>query len=269
MPSPSPSRLAAELECALRAAGTPERAAQERRYLKSSLEHVGASVPAIRKAAVALHRATPDLDRRALLALVDALWARGIHECRMAAVELLDLYADRLGARDLGGTVERLLRDARTWALVDGLAATVAGALVDRFPESEERLDAWARDDDLWIRRAALLAHLVALREGRGDFERFGRYADAMLGEKELFIRKAIGWVLRDASRSDPAPVARWLLPRAARASGLTLREATKYLTAPQRAAVLAAARATSTGRAPPRGRGGRAAGERRRPATR
>jgi 3-methyladenine DNA glycosylase AlkD len=165
-------------------------------------------------------------------------------------VELLDVWADRLLARDLAGVVERLLRESRTWALVDGLAASVAGPLVERFPSLGRTLDRWARDDDFWIRRAALLAELVPLREGRGDFARFARHADAMLEERELFVRKAIGWVLRDASRRDPDRVARWLLPRARRASGLTLREATRHLPAESRAAVLAAAGRTVRPRA-------------------
>jgi 3-methyladenine DNA glycosylase AlkD len=160
----------------------------------------------------------------------------------MAAVELLDAAGDRLAAEDLGGIVERFLREARTWAIVDGLAAHVAGALVERFPRLARTLDRWARDDDLWVRRAALLAELVPLREGRGDFARFGRHADPMLGDPEFFIRKAIGWVLRDAARADPERVARWLLPRAARASALTLREATRYLPDERRRAILAAA---------------------------
>jgi len=179
-----------------------------------------------------------------VLALARALWAREIHECRMAAVELLDQFAGLLRPGDLGGVVERFLREARTWAIVDGLAANVAGALVERHPELKTRLDRWARDEDFWIRRAALLAQLVALREGRGDLARFGRHADAMLEEREFFVRKAIGWVLRDASSRDPEGVARWLLPRATRASGLTLREATKRLSPARRREILAAAEA-------------------------
>ncbi len=62
-----------------------------------------------------------------------------------------------------------------------------------------------------------------------------------MLEEKEFFIRKAIGWVLRDTARKRPDMVCEWLLPRAARASGVTLREAVKPLTDQQRGAVLAA----------------------------
>jgi len=251
MPPSRAKTLADSLERSLRAAGRPERAEQERRYLKSSLVHLGASVPATRSAAVALARAHPDMDRRALLALVAALWARGIHECRAAAVELLQLFGDRLAAGDLAGVVEPLLREARTWALVDELAARVAAALVERHPRLGRTLDRWAKDEDFWIRRASLLADLVPLREGRGDFERFGRHADALLGEKELFIRKAIGWVLRDTSRRDPARVARWLLPRAGRASPLTLREATKVLPEAKRREILAAA---AKARGPARG---------------
>lgn len=232
--------LAAGLERELREAGSPERAVQEKRYVKSDLHHFGASIPAVRRAAVRLSRENPGLERAGLLGLVEALWGRGVHECRAAAVELLDLRAELLGARDLA-LLERLLRECRTWALLDSLAASVVGPLLERFPRSQARLDRWAKDPDFWMRRAALLAHLVPLREGRGDFERFGRYADAMLEEREFFVRKAIGWVLRDASRADPARVAAWLLPRAHRAAGLTVREAVKHLPARERARILAA----------------------------
>jgi 3-methyladenine DNA glycosylase AlkD len=248
MPTPSPARLAADLEGALRAAANPARAEQERRYLKSSLVHLGASVPGCRRAVADLLRAHPALDRPRLVALVPILWARGVFECRFAAVELLEQRLDLLRAADLAGVVEPLLRDAHTWALVDGLAASVAGPLVERFPRLGRVVERWARDEDFWIRRSALLAEYLALRGGRGDFERFARHADAMLEEEEFFIRKAIGWVLRDVAKKAPDRVARWLLPRAARASGLTVREATKYLPAGSRREILEARKGTGRG---------------------
>jgi 3-methyladenine DNA glycosylase AlkD len=228
---------AQEIEAELRAAGTPERAEHERRYLKSELEHYGVTVFGIRCIALAARRPA---DRGELLTLVDALWARPVHECRRAAVELLERDVGLLEAGDLA-LIERLLRESRTWALVDDLAANVAGPLVERRPELESTLDRWAADDDFWIRRSALLANLLALRRGEGDFERFGRYADAMLEEKEFFIRKAIGWVLRDTARKRPDLVFAWLEPRAGRASGVTVREAVKPLSEGQRQAILAA----------------------------
>ena len=91
-------------------------------------------------------------------------------------------------------------------------------------------LDRWAADGDFWIRRSAMLALLRDLRAGKGDPERFFRYADAMLEEREFFIRKAIGWILREMGKKRPELVEAWLAPRAHRASGLTLREARKSL---------------------------------------
>jgi 3-methyladenine DNA glycosylase AlkD len=235
-------RAADALEEALRAVGTPERAEKERAYLKSNLAFLGASVPAIRKVAVAAHREAPERSREELLALVEELWRRGVHELRMAAVELVDLAADRLEPGDVA-LLERLLRESRTWALVDGLAAGPAAALLDRHPHATAVLDRWAADEDFWIRRSALLAHLPGLRRGAGNFTRFTRYADAMLDEREFFVRKAIGWVLREAGKRTPDRVADWLAPRTARASGVTVREAVKHLPGARRDQLLAAYR--------------------------
>jgi 3-methyladenine DNA glycosylase AlkD len=230
--------LVAELDAGLRAAADPRRAEHERAYLKSARKHYGTSVPAIRAVAKGVGLAHPDLDHDRLLALTDALWAQPAHEHRMVAVELLAVKRAVLGPADLG-RLEPYLRTAGTWALVDGLAPHVAGAIVERHPaETAATLDAWATDADVWLRRAALLALLVPLRRGGGDFERFGRYADAMLDEREFFIRKAIGWVLRDTAKRRPDLVYSWLLPRVGRASGVTLREALKPLSPEQRAAL-------------------------------
>jgi 3-methyladenine DNA glycosylase AlkD len=226
--------IARSIDAALRAIGDAERAVQEKRYLKSELVHLGTGMPALRKVIKEVRRQHRDLPRSAVIALVEILWdepaAAPIHERRAAAVELLDLHKTLLEPRDLG-LIERLVRESKTWALVDALAVAVAGSIVDRFPSETRRdVDRWARDDDFWVRRAAMLSLLRPLREGRGDFERFGRYADAMLEEKEFFIRKAIGWILRETSKKRPELVRAWIEPRRSRASGLTVREATKYL---------------------------------------
>ena len=92
--------------------------------------------------------------------MVEDLWARPVHERRMAAVELLALNADRLRYED-AALLERLLRESRTWALVDGLATSVAGRLVEGDERFGPVLDRWATDDDFWIRRSSLLALLV------------------------------------------------------------------------------------------------------------
>jgi 3-methyladenine DNA glycosylase AlkD len=83
-----------------------------------------------------------------------------------------------------------------------------------------------------------MLALLVPLREGGGDWERFAGYAGRMWDERESFIRKAIGWVLRDAAKKSPDRVVRFLRTRAHNGSGVMMREAVKYLPATDRDAL-------------------------------
>lgn len=231
-----------QIDAALRARGLAHRAEHEKAYLKSRLEHYGVSVPAIRSVARSFAVQHPELTHDELMGLVDALWAAPVHERRMAAVELLDVCHDRLAARDLA-LVERLLRQSRTWALVDPLAVSITGRLVERHPDLYVALDRWAQDRDFWMRRAALLALLEPLRGGGGDFQRFAGYADALLGDREFSVQKAIGWVLRDTAKKRPDLVFAWLLPRAPRASAVTVREAVKPLAESQRRAITAARR--------------------------
>jgi 3-methyladenine DNA glycosylase AlkD len=222
---------AASVEQVLRGLGTPERAVSEKAYLKSDLEFAGTSVPAIRAAISTWRTAQTQFTHDDLVDMVRALWGRPVYESRQAAVILLERSTQLLGAAD-ASLMEDLLRTSRTWALVDGLAANVTGDLVERYPVLGDTLDRWATDDDFWIRRSALLALLVPLRRGDGDFPRFAGYADLMLEDKEFFIRKAIGWVLRETAKRRPELVAQWLGPRVHRASGVTVREAVKPLPA-------------------------------------
>jgi 3-methyladenine DNA glycosylase AlkD len=245
---PVPGRAATEadeIEARLRTGVPPERAAAAKAYLKLGyLDFTGASVPQARAAVLAWRRQQASLSREHLLAVADSLWTRPVFECRMAAVLLLTDRKQMLTAADMPA-IERLLRESGTWALVDGLAADVAGSLMARFPELGTTLDRWAADDDFWIRRSALLALLVPLRRGDpAGFPRFTGYADQMLGEREFFIRKAIGWVLRETAKRQPALVLGWLAPRTDRVSGVTLREAVKYLPAADRDRLMAAYRA-------------------------
>ena len=218
--------LADRIAKALKPLGTKERAVKEKAYLKSDLVHWGISVPKLRPAVKSVAKG---MTRAELLAAIDALWPRGIYELRAACSELLVLGVKLLEPRDLA-MIEKLLREAKTWALVDQIATAVVGPLVVAHPALYKTLDRWAIDPDFWIRRSALLALLVPLRKGGGDFERFSRYADPQLEDKEFFIRKAIGWILREVGKKRPDLVVEWLAPRSRRASALTFREATRQL---------------------------------------
>ncbi|MFB4315918.1 DNA alkylation repair protein [Actinomadura sp. 21ATH] len=233
----------ARIRAALRDQGDAERAEYEQRYLRSGLLHYGVPVPAVRRTARSAART-----RDEVLALAGALWAvtedgRRVHETRMAAIEVLVRGTPLLEPADLA-VAERLIRDSASWVYVDGLAEKVAGRLVLRFPPLAATLDGWVADPYLWIRRSALLALLPGVRTGSPDLDRLARYGDALLGESEFFIRKALGWVLREHSKKDPAWVASWVAPRTSRISGVTLREAVRHLPAESAEPLKAAYRA-------------------------
>ena len=190
--------------------------------------------------------------REELRALAGGLWAAReegvpVHEMRMAAIEVLVREVKLLDPDDIE-FAERLIRDSRSWAYVDALAIKVVGALVVRHPDRPDlgvALDRFVRDENFWIRRTALLALLPGIRAGHefghGDLARLSRYGDLLIDEKEFFIRKALGWVLRELSRRDPGWVVAWVTPRAGRMSGVTIREAVRHLPQTERERLMAA----------------------------
>lgn len=218
----------------------PARAVQERAYLKSDLEHLGVRVPATRAIVKRTLPARPPAEHDLVVAVAEELWSEPVHERRVAACQILELHEGVLSVDDVP-LLERLLREARTWALVDVIAPNVVGPMFERDPDGIGAvLDRWNVDEDFWVRRASVLALLRPLRGGDGDWDRFTRYADALWLEREFFIRKALGWILRDTAKKRPDLVFDWLLPRAATSSGVAIREAVKPLSPAQQQAITA-----------------------------
>ena len=236
--------------------GTAARATYDQQYHKSEFAHMGVPVPDLRKLVKGMYkeiggrRATHD----DVTGLAAALWDTDVYERRLAAVIVLAQGIRLLTAGDLQD-VTLMLRDAPMWSLVDPLAGDVAGKIALRDREGTSRtLDLWAGDGDFWLRRASLLALIPAIREGKPDLVRFTRYADPMVDEREFFIRKAVGWVLREIAHKDPTWVAAWVTARLDRLAGVTFREAVRRL--PEDTA----ARLTADFKAAGGGRGNRAA---------
>ncbi|HEY9899857.1 MAG TPA: DNA alkylation repair protein [Pantanalinema sp.] len=235
MSTRTPQAWIMAIERIFREEASIDRATHEKAYLKSDLVFIGITVPRIRLAAKDFRRTFPRLAQDEVRDAARMLWAPGVHELRSLAIAIVELYVPRLDDGAFA-QVEAMLRESVTWAHVDWLAVKVAGPLVDRHPRREAILEAWSEDTNFWMRRAAMLALLEPLRAGQGDFETFSRFAEKMLDEKEFFIRKAIGWVLREVSKKRPDLTCQFLDAHHARASGLTLREASRQLPEAQRA---------------------------------
>jgi 3-methyladenine DNA glycosylase AlkD len=209
-----------------------DRAGKERAYLKSERDFLGVSVPDGRRVVRTLARDAALTAHDDVVATAADWWNGPWWECRRAAVELLLFRVGALSPADLV-VLESMIRDGETWALVDGLAGDVVGRIVARDVSDEVgvTLDRWSTDpDSFWVRRASMLALLIPLKRNLDQWPRFCTYAEQMLPEREFFIRKAIGWVLREVSKSHPDEVRAWVEPRLDVMSGVTRREAVKYL---------------------------------------
>ncbi|MEK6206209.1 MAG: DNA alkylation repair protein [Chloroflexota bacterium] len=221
----------------LRRAGSRARASAEKAYLKSDLRFWGTGLGPIHAAVREYRKAHPSQSRAELRAIAETLYATDVHELLSSAIGVLELNRETLLDRDLPWVIA-LLRKSKSWAYVDWIAPWVIGDVIARDPRSRKRLSVWAKDDDFWVRRAALLADYGALRAGGGDFALWSRLASPMLEEREFFIRKAIGWVLREVSKKRPELTYEFLLKHRDRVSRLSLLEGAKYLPASRRKAL-------------------------------
>jgi 3-methyladenine DNA glycosylase AlkD len=221
----------------LRRAGSPVRAVGEKAYLKSDLRFWGTSQDSIRTAVREYCGAHPDLTRAELRALAEMLYGTDVHELRAAAIGVLERERETLDRRDLSWLIA-IVRKSKSWAYVDWIAPKVIGDVIARDPRARARLAVWAKDANFWVRRAALLAEHDALRAGGGDFALWSRMAASMLDEREFFIRKAIGWVLREVSKKRPALTYAFLRTQRDRVSRLSLLEGAKYLPPAERRAL-------------------------------
>jgi 3-methyladenine DNA glycosylase AlkD len=229
---------AEQLRIQLRFQADPVRAVKLKSYLKSPLEFYGISVAELRLLARDYKKGSPDPGKEHLNELARSLWDTEYHEERTLAIILLEIFPRYLDAGNMP-MLESMLVQCSTWDHVDALSTMVVGRIIEKDAGVLDYLRRWSRSESFWMRRAALIAQLRLLRRGDGDVELFLEFAREMIEEKEFFIRKAIGWVLRELSKAKPDIVYEFLLSVKDSASGLTLREGSRRLPANLRAEVM------------------------------
>ena len=173
--------------------------------------------------------------RGAWEAAVRTLWDDAEYrEERYAALALAGhrYYRDLQDPSTLGLYLH-LIRTGAWWDLVDPVAAhRVGGILRAHHDEVAPVVRSWARDDDLWVRRTAILAQLGSKAGTDTELLRFvleSNLEDSLHG-RQFFIRKALGWALREHTKTDPDWVRAFVAEHEERLSGLTRREASKHV---------------------------------------
>lgn len=129
------------------------------------------------------------------------------------------------------------------WAAVDSMAGNVVAPLLERFPELVQELTGWSASSNLWLRRMSIVPLVPFARHGRYLDESY-RTVAALLGDREDLMHKAMGWLLREAGKTDAARLEGFLLVHGAAVPRTTLRYAIERFPAAKRKALLEATRA-------------------------
>ena len=232
---PADLALVEEVRRALAAAADPERAAGQQAYMKSAMPYRGITLPALRRLLRPLLAEHPPADRGSWEATILELWDEAAFREERYAATALVRHAEARPWRDRDAVplARHLIVTGAWWDHVDELAVHLVGAALraDRAALTPVLRD-WATDpESLWLRRTAVMCQVGAKAEVDRDLLRFA--IEANLDDRTFWLRKAIGWALRDHARTDPDWVRAEVARLGDRLSGLSRREATKHLSDP------------------------------------
>jgi len=211
---------------ALRDAADPSLAPGQQAYMKSTMPYLGVTLPIARRLATQAARGVDDAEELRHAATV--LWREATHrEERYAATTLIGLrpLRARLDMLDLH---EEMIRTGAWWDHVDEVASRVTEVLGAHPLEVTQLMLRWTADDDIWIRRVSIISQLR--RKEATDRELLTIAIESNIRDTDFFIRKAIGWALREYAKTDPDWVRAFVRAHEAELSGLSRREALKHL---------------------------------------
>lgn len=205
----------------------PISAQKQSAYLLNQFPFFGLPKPKRAELQKELFNQYSHITRPELIETVRSLWNKPQREFHYAALDLLLKHWKKLEASDLC-FLEELIRTNAWWDTVDSLAANVIGKLVLHQRSLLPDMDRWIDDEFLWIRRVALIFQLKWKKET--EEERLFAYCEKRMHENNFFIRKGIGWALREYSKSAPNSVSQFLSVHASRMSKLSYKEARRLL---------------------------------------
>jgi 3-methyladenine DNA glycosylase AlkD len=215
------------LRAAFAAAADPERATAMAAYMRNRYAFVGLPAPVHRRLTREALAGLPKPSEADVIALTAACWAEAQREYQYTACDYAIAHVRRVGPGFIGHA-RTLVVTKSWWDTVDALASRVVGPLVFAHPSLVSVMDEWIAADDIWLARTAILHQL-----GHGadtDADRLFRYCAARAADTDFFLRKAIGWALRQYSKTDAAAVRRFVADNDGSLSPLSQREALKWL---------------------------------------
>lgn len=219
------------VRAALRAAAEPDRAPAMQAYMKSEMPYLGVSAPRVKLACRSAFADYPFESAEAWRADVLFLWREAEYREERYAAIALSGQRKAQPFQDLAALplYEELIVTGAWWDYVDELAEHRIGPLLLAYPRPMRKtLLAWSRSTDLWKRRSSIICQMF-FREAT-DLELLFSCIEPSLSSNEFFLRKAIGWALRQLAKHDPKTVLRYVKEHSAELSPLSKREALKHL---------------------------------------
>lgn len=219
--------LTERIRVALRRAADPTRAPGMQAYMRSAMPFLGVRVPEVRRLVRAA--AGPSADLSQLLGGATELWrSAGFREERYAATDLLGLRMARGRVEALPLCTEMIVTGA-WWDHVDAVSPLAGAVLAAHRSSVQPVIREWSERPERWLRRASIICQLDA--KASTDLTLLTDVIEANLADREFFIRKAIGWALRQYARTDPDWVREFVAAHRDTLSPLSYREAIKHLT--------------------------------------
>lgn len=216
------------VQAELTAQADPEKAQGMQAYMKTDMPFYGVQKPGRTKVLRQLKRDFAPETHDEYIDLATALWELPHREEKYLAQAVAAGFEAFIIPESMP-LYHRFIVEGAWWDFVDETATHMIRELVLDFPdETWPVVDPWNEDDDMWLRRASIICQIGA--KERTDVDRLLRFCEARMHEKEFFIRKAIGWALREYAKTDPETVAGFAIEHRDDLSGLSFREATKHI---------------------------------------
>jgi 3-methyladenine DNA glycosylase AlkD len=228
VPSVDINGLVASVEVDLTAAALPEKAGPMAAYMKTDMPFYGVQkagrTPILRR----LKRQYPPLDPGEYHEAVQALWQLDHREEKYLAIAYARAFDEYVRTESMQ-LFERLVVEGAWWDFVDEIASRLVGrVLLKERSHTDPTIRGWISSKDMWLRRTSIICQLTHKTET--DVELLADACDANLADSDFFIRKAIGWSLREYAKTDPEWVLDYVTLHRSELSGLSYREATKHL---------------------------------------
>ena len=202
-----------------------ENAVRMRKYLRNKFDFLGIQTPKrreISKPYFKLAKQTKSFDWE----FVNYCWKKPYREAQHVAIDYLKLMKGHLGINDIP-QIKELIVSKSWWDTVDGLFRTI-GDIALQYPQVEETLLLWSIDENIWLRRTAI-THQILRKEQMNEVL-LEKILINNLNQVEFFINKAIGWILRDYSKTNPKWVTDFIEKNKDSLSNLSIKEGSKYL---------------------------------------